>query len=115
MVPRRKFRGKPYTFHEFAFFSPKQFDEPVPVEEKDMLFKLKICTNSDRAFTGPFFDECIGEHEVTQRELKQMLKMVNETPDLIMYGLEYTIIDDHNALWKYYGTDQAEQAVGMLI
>jgi hypothetical protein len=52
---------------------------------------------------------------VTQRELKQMLKMVNETPDLIMYGLEYTIIDDHNALWKYYGTDQAEQAVGMLI
>jgi hypothetical protein len=106
MARKRKFRGKPYTFHEFAFFSPTQFDEPVAVEEKDMLFKLKICTNSGRVFTGPFFNESAGQQEVTDRELKKMLKMVNETPDLIMYGEEYTITDDYNALWQYYGTDQ---------
>jgi hypothetical protein len=101
---RRKVRkGTPYTFQEFAFYSPKQFDEPVPIEEKDMLFKLKICTNSNRVFTGPFFMECISQHEVTEKELKKMLKMVNETPGLIIYGEEYTITDDYNGLWKYYG------------
>jgi hypothetical protein len=34
-----------------------------------------------------------------------MLKIVNETPDLIMYGEEYTITDDCNGLWKYYGKE----------
>jgi len=106
MGRKRKIRGKPYTFHEFAFFSPKQFDEPVAVEEKDMLFKLKICTNSGRVYTGPFYDECVGEHEIANAELKKMLQIVNETPGLIMYGQEYTITDDYNALWKYYGTEQ---------
>ena len=95
--------GIPYVFHEFAFFSPKQFDEPVALEDKDMLFKLKICTNSNRVFTGPFFMECMSEYEVPPKELKQMLNMVNDTPGLIICCEEYTITDDHNALWQYYG------------
>lgn len=103
MRGRKKIRGKPYTFQEFAFFSPKQFEEPVPVEEKDSLFNLKICTNSNRVFTMPFFGEAVGVQEITQKELKQMLEIVNETPGLIIYGEEYTITDDFNGLWKYYG------------
>jgi hypothetical protein len=103
MRGRRKFRGKPYTFQEFAFFSPKQFDEPVSIEEKDSLFNLKICTNSSRVFTMPFFSETVGQQEVTEKELKKMLKLINETPGLIIYGEEYTITDDYNGLWKYYG------------
>jgi len=101
---RRKIRkGLPYTFQEFAFFSPKQFDELVPIEEKDSLFNLKICTNSNRVFTMPFFGETVGQQEVTEKELKKMLKLINETPGLIIYGEEYTITDDLNGLWKYYG------------
>ena len=105
MYRRKTRKGLPYTFQEFAFFSPKQFDASVPVEEKDMLFKLKICTNSNRVFSGPFFMECAVQHEVTEKELKKMLKMVNETPGLIIYGEEYTITDDYNGLWKYYGKE----------
>jgi hypothetical protein len=105
MYHRKKRKGLPYTFQEFAFFSPKQFAELVPVEEKSMLFKLKICTNSNRVFSGPFFMEGVGQYEVTEKELKKMLKIVNETPDLIMYGEEYTITDDYNGLWKYYGKE----------
>lgn len=105
MHHRKKRKGLPYIFQEFAFFSPKQFDALVPVEEKDMLFKLKICTNSNRVFSGPFFMESAVQHEVTEKELKKMLKIVNETPDLIMYGEEYTITDDCNGLWKYYGKE----------
>ena len=105
MYYRKKRKGLPYTFQELAFFSPKQFDAPVPVEEKDMLFKLKICTNSNRVFSGPFFMEGVGQYEVTEKELKKMLKIVNETPDLIMYCEEYTITDDFNGLWKYYGKE----------
>lgn len=105
MYRRKARQGLPYVFQEFAFFSPKQFDAPVPVEEKDMLFKLKICINSNRVFSGPFFMESIGQHEVTEKELKKMLKIVNETPGLIMYCEEYTIVDDCNGLWKYYGKE----------
>lgn len=104
-MPRKRiFRGKPYTFHEFAFFAPHKFDENVAVEEKVMLFKLKICTNSGRVFSGPFYNECVGEYELKNSELKKMLEIVNQTPGLIMYGEEYTINDDYNGLWKYYGT-----------
>jgi hypothetical protein len=49
--------------------------------------------------------EGVGQYEVTEKELKKMLKIVNETPDLIMYGEEYTITDDCNGLWKYYGKE----------
>lgn len=105
MRHRKKRKGLPYTFQEFAFFSPKQFAVLVPVQEKDMLFKLKICTNSNRVFSGPFFMESTVQHEVTEKELKKMLKIVNETPDLIMYCEEYTTTDDYNGLWKYYGKE----------
>lgn len=106
MYFRKKIRGKPFTFQEFVFFSPEQFDDPVKIEEKDFLFKLKICTNSNRVFTGPFIDEVIGEYEISNKELRKMLEIVNETPGLIMYGFEYTLTDDMNGLWKYYGTDK---------
>jgi len=103
MAWKRIKKGLPYTFHEFAFFSPQQFDKNVEVEEKDFLFKLKICINTGKVVTGPFFREAIGEEEVTNSELKKMLEMVNETSDLIIYGEEYIIYDDFNSLWKYYG------------
>ena len=82
MYFRKKIRGKPYVFQVFVFFSPKQFDKPVEIEEKDFLFKIKICTNSNRAFTGPFIDEVVGEYELSNKELKKMLEIVNETPEL---------------------------------
>jgi len=103
MAWKRIKRGNPYTFQEFAFFSPKQFDKNVEVEEKDFLFKLKICINTGKVVTGPFYREAIGEEGVTESELKKMLEIVYETPNLIIYGEEYTIYDDFNSLWKYYG------------
>jgi len=105
MYFRKKIRGKPYTFQEFVFFSPKQFDRPVELEEKKFLFRIKICTNSNRTFSGPFIEEVIGEYEISNKELKKMLEIVNETPGLIIYGFEYTRTDDMNGLWKYYGND----------
>ena len=101
---KRIFKGKPYTFQEFAFFSPRQFDKPVEVEDKDFIFKLKICVNSGRMFSGPFFRETVGEYEVTERDLKKVFEIVDNTPGIIIYGVEYTIYDDFNGLWKYYGT-----------
>lgn len=106
MYRRKKVRGKPYIFQEFAFYSPQQFDKLVPIEEKDFLFKIKVCVNSNRVFTGPFLDETVGEYEITIRELNKMLEIVNETKGLIIYGFEYTITDDFNGLWKYYGTEE---------
>jgi len=101
---RRLWQGTPYTFNEFVFFSPKQFDDAVQYEDKDFLFKIKICTNSGRAYTGPFIDDVTGEYEVNNRELKKMLHMVNETPGLIMCGTEYTIHDSTvDGLHQYYG------------
>ena len=103
MARTRVKKGNPYTFHEFAFFSPKQFDKNVEVEEKDFLFKLKVCVNTGKVITGPFYRDVIGEESVSNSELKKMLEIVNETHDLIIYGEEYTIFDDFNSLWKYYG------------
>ena len=102
-------KGKPYTFHVFVFFSPKQFASKERYEDKDFLFKIKVCTNSGRAYSGPFIDEVVGEYELTNKELKKMLEVVNETPDLIMCGEEYTIYDDYNGLWKYYGREEDKQ------
>jgi len=106
MPYKRIFKGKPYTFQEFLFFSPNQFDKLVDIEEKDFIYKLKICTNSGRIFTGPFFNDVVGEYEITNKELKEILEMVNDTPGMIIYGVEYTINDDFNGLWKYYGTEK---------
>lgn len=105
MARKRISRGKPYTFQEFVFFSPAQFDSKLPIEEREFILRIKVCVESGRVFTGPFIDEVVGEYEILKKELKQMLDMVNETPGMIMYGFEYTINDDFNSLWKYYGTD----------
>lgn len=103
---KRIFKGKPYTFHEFVFFSPAQFDSKEELEDRDFICRIKICVNSNRVFTGPLIGECIGEFEMTNKELKQLLDLVYNTPGLIIYGREYTINDDYNALWRYYGTEK---------
>lgn len=103
MFRRKVKKGLPYTFHEFAFFSPRQFDNPVDIEDKEFITKIKICTNSNRCFSGPFFDETVGEYELTNNEVKGVMELVAQTPGLIIYGIEYTITDDYNGLWKYYG------------
>jgi hypothetical protein len=103
MAWKRVKRGAPFTFHEFAFFSPKQFDENVEIEEKDFLFKLKICIDTGKVATGPFFGEVVGEEFVCESELKKMLEIVYKTPNIIIYGEEYVIHDDYNQLWRYYG------------
>lgn len=103
MFRRKVKKGLPYTFQEFAFFSPRQFDKLVELEDKEFITKIKICTNSNRCFSGPFFNESVGEYELTNKEVKEIIKLVDETPGLIIYGIEYTITDDYNGLWKYYG------------
>ena len=103
MPYKRIKKGLPYTFQEFAFFSPRQFNKQVEVEDKDFITKIKICTNSNRCFTGPFFNESVGEYELTNNEINEILRLVEETPELVIYGIEYTIYDDYNGLWKYYG------------
>jgi len=103
MYRRKIKKGLPYTFHEFIFFSPRQFEEPVPVEEKDFIYRLKICTNSNRCFTGPFYDEVIGEYELSKKEINKVLEMIEKIPGVIIMSTEYTITDDYNGLWKYYG------------
>lgn len=96
-------KGKPFVFHEFAFFSPKQFDKPVEIQDKDFLFKIKICNNSGRVFTGPFMNEVIGEEEIGDTELNKMMELVNNTPNIIMYGTENILHDDSGGLQRYYG------------
>ena len=96
-------KGTPWTFHELVFFSPRQFDEPEPLEFKDFIYYLKICINSGRVFTGAFYRESINQHEVDEKTLKKILKMVYETPDIIICGEEYTIYDETSTLDRYYG------------
>lgn len=100
---RNIIKGTPWTFQELVFFSPRQFDEPEPLELKNFIYYLKVCVNSGRVFTGAFFGDCIDEREVDKKTLKQVLKMVNETPDIIICGQEYTIYDENNGLNAYYG------------
>jgi hypothetical protein len=106
MYRRKVKKGLPYTFQVFAFYSPRQFDKPVDIEDKEFITKIKICTNSNRCFTGPFLDEVVGEYELTNKEFKQIMDLVEQTPGVIIYGMEYTITDDYNGLWKYYGNQE---------
>lgn len=103
MPYKRIKKGLPYTFQEFAFYSPRQFDKPVEIEDKEFIATIKICTNSNRCFSGPFFNESVGQYELTNKEVKEIMELVDKTPGLIIYGIEYTITDDENGLWKYYG------------
>jgi len=103
MPYKRIKQGKPFTFHEFLFFSPRQFDQPLELADKEFIYRLKICVESGRCFTGPFMDEVIGEEEITEKELKQVLKMVDETPGIIITSREYIRYDDYGGLQKLYG------------
>ena len=103
MPYKRIKQGKPFTFHEFLFFSPRQFEQPLELADKEFIYRLKICVESGRCFTGPFVDEVIGEEEITQKELKQVLKLVEETPGVIITGREYIRYDDYGGLQKLYG------------
>lgn len=103
-MPWRKIKqGAPYVFQELVFFSPRQFDEPVDLQEKEFIFRLKVCVNSGRCFTGPFYDEVIGEEEITKKEFDSLMDMVHNTPGLIITGREYTRFDDYGGLKKLYG------------
>jgi len=114
MYRRKIKKGLPYSFEEFIFFSPRQFDKPVDIEEKEFICKIKVCTNSNRCFTGPFIDETVGEYELSNKEVKDIIKFVDETPGLIIYGIEYTITDDYNGLWRYYGKEEDRPMVAIL-
>jgi len=103
MPYKRIKQGEPYVFQEFIFFSPQQFDEPVEIEDKKFIFRLKVCVNSGRCFTGPFIEDVIGEEEITKKEFNQLMEMVKDTPGIIFTGREYTIYNDYGGLEKYYG------------
>ena len=103
MPYKRIKQGKPYTFHEFLFFSPRQFDQPLELKDKEFIYRLKICVDSGRSFTGPFVDEVIGEEEITNKELKDILNLVNNTPGIIITGREYIRYDDYGGLKQLYG------------
>lgn len=103
MPYKRIKKGEPFLFQELVFFSPRQFNEPVELEEKEFIFRLKVCVNSGRCFTGPFYNEVIGEEELTKKEFKFLMEMVNETPGIIITGKEYTRFDDYGGLKRIYG------------
>jgi len=103
MPYKRIKQGKPYTFQEFLFFSPRQFDQPLELNDKEFMYRLKICVDSGRCFTGPFVEEVIGEEEITNKELKELLNLVNNTPGIIITGREYIRYDDYGGLKQLYG------------
>ena len=103
MPYKRVRQGNPYTFQEFIFFSPDQFDNPVEIEDKEWIFRLKICTDSGRCYTGPLIDEVIGEEELTKTEVNKVLDMVYNTPGMIITGKEWTQYDDYGGMGRYYG------------
>lgn len=103
MPYKRIGKGEPYTFQELVFFSPRQFDQPLELVDKEFIYRLKICVNSGRCFTGPFMDEVIGEYEITNKELKDVLNLVENTPGIIITGREYVRFDDYGGLKKLYG------------
>jgi len=102
MPYKRIKKGEPFVFQELVFFSPRQFDQPLEIQDKEFIFRLKVCVNSSRCFTGPFYDEVIGEEELTKEEVDNVLDMVNKTPGIIITGREYTRFDDYGGLKKLY-------------
>jgi len=103
MPYKRIKKGEPYTFHELVFFSPRQFEQPLELQDKEFIYRLKICVNSGRCFTGPFVDEVIGEYEIDNNELKDVLNFIDNTPGIIITGREYVRFDDYGGLKKLYG------------
>jgi len=103
MPYKRIKQGKPYIFQEFIFFSPRQFDMPLEMEDKEFIYRLKICVDSGRCFTGPFIEEVVGEEELTKNEVNKVLDMVYNTPGIIITGREYVRYDDYGGLKRLYG------------
>lgn len=103
MAWKRIKQGAPFTFQELVFFSPRQFNEPVELQEKEFIFRLKVCVNSGRCFTGPFYDEVVGEEEISQKQFKDLMQLVHNTPGIIITGKEYVRYDDYGGLKRIYG------------
>ena len=103
MPYKRIKQGAPFVFQELVFYSPRQFEQPLDIQDKEFIYRLKICVNSGRCFTGPFFDEVIGEEEITEKEFKSVLNLVENTTGIIITGREYVRYDDYGGLKKLYG------------
>ena len=103
---RRRAEGEIYSFEEFTVYSPKQFFNDKSLEDKDITFYIKVCTNSNRAFTCPMphIDNTVGLTELTNKEVKSIVEFINKTPEAILYTSEYNIenVDDRR-LEDYYG------------
>jgi len=98
--------GEVYSFEEFTVYSPKQFNNNLSIEDKDITFYIKVCTNSNRAFTCPFphIDNTVGTTELTNKEVKNIVEFINKTPEAIVYTSEYSIENvDGRRLEQYYG------------
>jgi len=76
---------------------------PLELTDKEFIYRLKVCVNSGRCFTGPFVEEVVGEQEISKGELKLVMDMVENTPGIIIVGMEYVRYDDMGGLEKYYG------------
>jgi len=103
---RKRIAGELYSFEEFTVYSPKQFNNNKSLEDKDITFYIKVCTNSNRAFTCPFphIDNTVGTVELTNQEVDEIVEFINKTPEAIVYTSEYSIVNsDDRHLEKYYG------------
>jgi hypothetical protein len=98
--------GEVYHFEEFTVYSPKQFNNNLSLEDKDITFYIKVCTNSNRAFTCPMphIDNTVGTTELSNKEIKSIVEFINKTPEAILYTSEYSIVNDGGrCLEQYYG------------
>jgi len=98
--------GEEYHFEEFTVYSPKQFNNNLSLEDKDITFYIKVCTNSNRAFTCPMphIDNTVGTTELSNKEIKSIVEFINKTPEAILYTSEYSITNDAGRrLDLYYG------------
>jgi Glu-tRNA(Gln) amidotransferase subunit E-like FAD-binding protein len=103
---KRKPKGDLFCFEEFTVYSPKQFNNNLSLEDKDITFYIKVCTNSNRAFTCPFphIDKTVGIEELSKKEVKKIVDFINNTPEAIVYTSEYSIENiDGRRLEQYYG------------
>jgi hypothetical protein len=103
---KKKPIGEIYSFEEFTVYSPKQFNNNLSIEDKDITHYIKVCTNSNRAFTCPFphIDNTVGTTELTNKEVKDIVEFINRTPEAIVYTSEYNIVNDSSRrLEQYYG------------
>ena len=102
----RKAPGEVYSFEEFTVYSPKQFNNNLSLEDKDITFYMKVCTNSNRVFTCPYphIDNTAGTTELTNKQVKNIIEFIHKTPEAIVYTSEYSVKDDGSKrLKQYYG------------